>query len=541
MENQQFFFDEAIKMYFNLRQSKLDKPTIIYLVISTNGMKTKISTNVKVYPSQWNYRQYKAIISHRLTELDNYNNTIVNSKLNECIIAFNQAKDYLCQNMTTLNQKINIIKEYIYKVTMSKKRTEAPLHWIFRKLKEKTIKESSKTTEYRILKSFQEYLNNSNINLENWDKLNLDLLMNYREHLKIRTNRQGKLDEVSTRNQKIKKIIEYAKLAEKEELIDLKKSRISLYEFEKDLRGSNNQIVLKEEEIKAILEVKLTGDKEKVRDLFIFQYYIGQRYSDIEQITKDTIQEYKGKKYCILKQKKTGKLAEIILHQRAIEILEKYNYKLPQINIYKCDRDIKSIAKEAGIKGKEIISEQRGHEIKESEKERWELIGTHTSRRSFITHSIAQGKSRSDTQRQSGHTTENSLNKYIKDKDISFIEKRIDREIEEEQKGKSSDVEFDSTIIDKLINEAKEKFIQNTINEAKEVLTMLGAPSYEFQDIYDIEALHRLMSYKYESKLLHVGIPIEVIKGIYNTREKTLYEKAEAIQKLYNEAINKAK
>ena len=113
MENQQFFFDEAIKMYFNLRQSKLDKPTIIYLVIITNGMKTKICTNIKVYPSQWNYRQYKAIISHRLTELDNYNNTIVNSKLNECIIAFNQAKDYLCQNMTTLNQKINIIKEYI--------------------------------------------------------------------------------------------------------------------------------------------------------------------------------------------------------------------------------------------------------------------------------------------------------------------------------------------------------------------------------------------------------------------------------------------
>ena len=49
------------------------------------------------------------------------------------------------------------------------------------------------------------------------------------------------------------------------------------------------------------------------------------------------------------------------------------------------------------------------------------------------------------------------------------------------------------------------------------------------------------MSYKYESKLLNVGIPIETIKGIYNTREKTLYEKAEAIQKLYNEAINKTK
>lgn len=540
MENQQFFLDEAIRMYFNLRQSKLDKPTIIYLVISTNGMKTKISTNVKVYPSQWNYRQYKAIISHRLTELDNHNNTIVNSKLNECTIAFNQAKNYLCQNPKALNQKIDIIKKYIYKVTMSKKRTDSPLQWIFRKLEQKTIKESSKITEYRILKSFQEYLNISNINLDNWDKLNLDLLMNYREYLKTRKNKQNKLDEVSTRNQKIKKIIEYAKLAEKEELMDLKKSRISLYEFEKDLRGGNNQIVLKEDEIKAILDLKLTGDKEKVRDLFIFQYYIGQRYSDIEQITKDIIKEYKGKKYCILKQKKTGKLAEIILHEKAIEILEKYNYQLPLIDIYKCDRDIKYIAKEAGIRGKEIISEQRGHEIKEVEKERWELIGTHTSRRSFITHSIAQGKSRTDTQRQSGHTTENSLNKYIKDKDISFIEKRIDREIEEE-KGKSSDIEFDSTIIDKLINEAKEKFIQNTVNEAKEVLTMLGAQSYEFQDIYDIEALHRLMSYKYESKLLNVGIPIETIKGIYNTREKTLYEKAEAIQKLYNEAINKTK
>lgn len=102
-------------------------------------------------------------------------------------------------------------------------------------------------------------------------------------------------------------------------------------------------------------------------------------------------------------------------------------------------------------------------------------------------------------------------------------------------------MEIDSTIINKLINEEKERFIQDTINEAKEVLAMLGAASYEFQDIYDIEVLHRLMTYKYESKLLDVGIPIEVIKGIYNTRGKTLYEKADSIQKLYNEAINKTK
>ncbi|MFT0112184.1 hypothetical protein ACMSES_17380 [Bacteroides faecis] len=107
-------------------------------------MKTKISTNVKVYPSQWNYRQYKAIISHRLTELDNYNNTIVNSKLNECIIAFNQAKDYLCQNMTTLNQKINIIKEYIYKVTMSKKKNRGPSTLDIQKVKRKNHKRKFK-------------------------------------------------------------------------------------------------------------------------------------------------------------------------------------------------------------------------------------------------------------------------------------------------------------------------------------------------------------------------------------------------------------
>jgi len=542
MENQQFFLDEAIKMYFNLRQSKLNKPTIIYLVINISGIRIKISTNVKIYPQQWNYKQQKAIISPHLTELDNHNNTIVNNKLNECIVAFHEAKSYLCQNIISLNQKVDIIKKHIYKVTMSKKtnKEKEPLHWIYRRLEEKTIKESSKLTEYRILKSFKEYLEINNIYLDNWEKFTLELLISYREFLKTKINRQGKYDEVSTRNQKIKKIIEYAKSAEKEGLIDLRKNRILLYEFEKDLRGRENQIVLKESEIKAMIELKLNGDKEQIRDLFIFQYYTGQRFSDIQQITKDIIKEYKGKKYCVIKQKKTGKSAEILLHPQALEILEKYDFKLPNIDIYKCDRDIKIIAKEAGITGREKIIEQRGHEIHEINKERWELVATHTSRRSFVTNSIAAGVAKIDTQRQSGHTTENSLNTYIKNGDGIFIEKRIDREIEKEIREKSPNIEFSSATIDKLIDEAKKKFIQDAIDEAKEVLTMLGAPAYEFQNIYDIETLHRLMSYKYESKLLDAGIDIKTVKEIYNTREKTLFEKVNAIQELYKEAINKA-
>lgn len=66
-------FINNVRVSFNLREPKADKPTNIYLVCRINNKQVKLSTGVKIYPEQWNIKKQEAFISPRLTELDNQN------------------------------------------------------------------------------------------------------------------------------------------------------------------------------------------------------------------------------------------------------------------------------------------------------------------------------------------------------------------------------------------------------------------------------------------------------------------------------------
>lgn len=105
MNNGQVFFSE-IKAYFNLRKPKGDKPTNIYLVVRIGGVQKKYVTGVKVYPAQWNMAKQEAILNHRLTELDLYNNVIVNNRLDELRLRFLDFKCYICNNPKLLDKAI---------------------------------------------------------------------------------------------------------------------------------------------------------------------------------------------------------------------------------------------------------------------------------------------------------------------------------------------------------------------------------------------------------------------------------------------------
>ena len=77
------FLDFGLR--FNLRQKKIDKPTIIYAVFMWNGVQHKVNTLLKVYPSHWDSKSQSATVSNRLTELDNWNNRIINEKISSII------------------------------------------------------------------------------------------------------------------------------------------------------------------------------------------------------------------------------------------------------------------------------------------------------------------------------------------------------------------------------------------------------------------------------------------------------------------------
>jgi len=70
--DKQVFMDFELR--FNLRQKTIEKPTLVYAVFMWERKQYKVSTSVKVYPSQWDTKTHTAKISNLQSKLDNRNN-----------------------------------------------------------------------------------------------------------------------------------------------------------------------------------------------------------------------------------------------------------------------------------------------------------------------------------------------------------------------------------------------------------------------------------------------------------------------------------
>lgn len=104
------------------------------------------------------------------------------------------------------------------------------------------------------------------------------------------------------------------------------------------------------EEFHRIKVVELpTISLERVRDLFVFQTYTCLSYTDLRDFDASEITEVKGMKVYMGNRQKTRKNFTIPLLKEPLEILEKYNGKLPVISNVKYNEYLKLVAQAAGI------------------------------------------------------------------------------------------------------------------------------------------------------------------------------------------------
>ena len=104
------------------------------------------------------------------------------------------------------------------------------------------------------------------------------------------------------------------------------------------------------EEVKKIIESPMpTPCIEKVRDLFVFQTYTCLSYSDLRNFDVNAIQDIKGMKVYTGNRRKTAIPFTIPLLPPALDILSKYNYKLPIISNVKYNEYLKIVAQSSGI------------------------------------------------------------------------------------------------------------------------------------------------------------------------------------------------
>jgi integrase len=147
--------------------------------------------------------------------------------------------------------------------------------------------------------------------------------------------------------------------------------------------------------------------------LFVIGCYTGLRFSDLATLNEKNIID-KGTKIKILTQK-TGELVIIPLHTYILEILKRYNGKIPQvISNQKMNDHLKAIGKEAKIKEKTTLHYTQGGIKKSETLPKHELITVHTARRSFATNAFLNEIPSISIMKITGHRTERAFMKYIK-------------------------------------------------------------------------------------------------------------------------------
>ncbi|MEE1961194.1 site-specific integrase [Allomuricauda taeanensis] len=181
-----------------------------------------------------------------------------------------------------------------------------------------------------------------------------------------------------------------------------------------------NEIYLNEDEIEKLADCDLSKFplRQQARDIFLIGYCTGQRVSDYNGLTENNLLEIQGKKLIQIRQKKTrkhGNIVQIPITERIQSVLNRYDGKFPsKMSEPVLRRELKKAAQKAGLKEPISVEKTIGGEFFTQTFPKYELVKTHTARRSFCTNHYLNGKPIQQIMLFSGHKTEREFLKYVR-------------------------------------------------------------------------------------------------------------------------------
>lgn len=152
--------------------------------------------------------------------------------------------------------------------------------------------------------------------------------------------------------------------------------------------------------------------KERIRDLFVIGCLTALRYSDYSTLTSQNLIDG----YIVKRTKKTNVDVKVPAHDYVKEIFEKYEGHIPcQLCIQHFNKYLKLVMHEIGLTDKITYSFTKGGRLRTVTKEKWQLISSHTARRSAATNMYLTGRMKTlEIMRLTGHRTESNFFRYIR-------------------------------------------------------------------------------------------------------------------------------
>lgn len=148
----------------------------------------------------------------------------------------------------------------------------------------------------------------------------------------------------------------------------------------------------------------------KARDMFLIGAFTGLRYSDYSRLSPDNIKDG----VIQIRNRKTGVTTSVPVHWVVRKIIDSgYDFGHPLWE-QKLNQQIKDVAMMAGIDSNVIVSQNRGGKVVETVRRKYELVSSHTARRSFATNAYKAGIPSIAIMKITGHRRESTFMRYIR-------------------------------------------------------------------------------------------------------------------------------
>lgn len=402
--------------------SDSETPLILNVNWSNNGIKKRLKfyINETILPKYWQSDKKKTGYQRATNTTKIKANGELNSRLDDIEgIAKDLFRRYVNDNkkQPTVEVLRELLNNELYDTT---KETAFDLFGFFKKFIEES-KTKTNTHTGRILsgETIKIYNNSYNHLKEfsrirkkriDFDTIDLDFYHDFSDYLtitkKFATNTIGRIIKV------LKTVLNEATERGVNSNLAFRSKRFRV------ISEKTDNVYLTEEELNELYHLDLSHNPrlERVKDLFLMGCYTGLRFSDFAKLNPKNITGG----YIHIETQKTGEKVVIPLHPKVEAIFKKYKNNIPQsISNQKMNSYLKEIGK---IDKKDLkvlkdtvsIRTTKGGLTVHTNYKKYELISSHTARRSFATNTYLAGVPPFVIMGVTGHKTEKAFFQYIK-------------------------------------------------------------------------------------------------------------------------------
>lgn len=364
------------------------KTSLLYLVLRENRKSEKISLQLKEDPATFDKKNYLFTKDNPYHKTLNARLSFIKSKLELLVRESEVTNDTLLQFRAKVIEAINVSA----KEKKDVEKSPLFLPYLFKYAMEESTKHKYNRYKKYTYNLLSEYFGDKR---PTFDDINYAFSEDFIEWMSDRGLSPN------TRGSHIK----FVKSAMNEAFKNKLHNNEDFRTFRKEMEQID-AVYLTNEEVAAIANLPLCGSQKEVRDVFLIGCHTGMRFSDYSKLSINDISN--GVIHVITQKCKTP--VDIPAHPRVIQILNSYGGTLPKITSQKFNLYIKDICKEAGLV-ESVLVRKSGQHVR---KAKWELVSSHTARRTGLTNMYKAGVPVYRCMMISGHKTEQVFLTYIR-------------------------------------------------------------------------------------------------------------------------------